>query len=459
MDDRVSGQPFSKQAWNIANLVFLISAIFQAAMSPYGIAQAIPESIAQSAEFCAPLPAPDGEIIHVSSVNDLQAALNNLAPDTTILLADGVYNLSGAYIWIDQPGVALRSASGDREAVLIDGGYTTTEIVTVAASDVTIADLTLRRAGTHPIHVVSTDAGDTLNTLIYNVRIIDPRQQAIKINPHAAGIYFPDDGTIACSQIELTDAGRAQVSGCYTGGVDAHQARGWTIRDNRIGGFWCQSGLSEHAIHLWRGSRDTIVERNILRDNARGVGFGLATSTEARTYPDDPCPAADGGYVGHYDGLIRNNFVFASRSELFASEYGFDCGICLWQACGAQVLHNTVASTQAPFSSIEWRYDYTDVQVINNLVTHNLRDRGGVAYTAGNLEYQPLTVFVAGGDGDLHLAPMASAAIDQGQALAPGACNHDIDGDPRPIGDGYDIGADEYGEPALIYLPVIIRRR
>jgi hypothetical protein len=33
--------------------------------------------------------------------------------------------------------------------------------------------------------------------------------------------------------------------------------------------------------------------------------------------------------------------VFANQSGLFASEYGFDCGICLWQACGAQVVNNT----------------------------------------------------------------------------------------------------------------------
>ena len=118
---------------------------------------------------------------------------------------------------------------------------------------------------------------------------------------------------------------------------------------------------------------------------------------------------------------------------MFASDYGFDCGICLWQACGAQVLHNTVVSTQAPFSSIEWRFDHTDADIINNLVSHNLMNRGGAASLDGNLENQPLSLFVDGANGDLHLAESADVAIDHGVLLSAGLCDDDLDGDARPI--------------------------
>jgi hypothetical protein len=412
------------------------------------IAASPPLAFAQSGAACPPLPAPAGNLVHASSVAELENAVNSATSGATILVADGVYNLNGVYLRFDVPNVTLRSASGNRQAVVLDGNYVTTEIIQIVASNITIADLTLREAYYHPIHVMTTGGSHTLNTLIYNVHILDPGEQAIKINPAVAS-YYPDDGVIACSRIELTDAGRPHIrNNCYTGGVDAHQARGWTIRDNQIEGFWCPSGLSEHGIHLWRGSRDTLVERNVLRDNARGIGFGLATSGDARTYPDNPCPGAGGGYVDHYDGIIRNNFVFASRSGLFASQYGFDCGICLWQACGAQVLHNTVASTQAPFSSIEWRFSNTEADIVNNLVSHSLRERDGAsASLAGNLEDVPLSLFVDGTGGDLHLASTATAAIDQGAPLAGGQCDDDIDGAVRPIGLGRDIGADEYGLP------------
>ncbi len=408
-----------------------------------------PDSTLASANLCAPLDPPAGPTISVDTVAELENAVNTAVSGDTILVADGIYNLNGVYLRIDTPNVTLRSASGNREAVVLDGNYDTTEIIQVVASNVTIADITLREAYYHPIHVMSGDTSDTLNTRIYNVHIIDPGEQAIKINPVAAGMY-PDDGLIACSHIELTDAGRPHIrNNCYTGGVDAHQAEGWVIRDNLVEGFWCDNGLSEHGIHLWRGSRDTLVERNVLNNNARGIGFGLVDSGDARTYPDDPCPSAGGGYVDHYGGIIRNNFVFANRASLFASEYGFDCGICLSQACGAQAFNNTVVSTQAPFSSIEWYLDNTDVEIMNNLVSHNLRDRGGSSVLANNLENAPLTLFVDGVNGDLHLRDTAVTAIDQAVALTE--VTDDIDGDGRFSGAAPDIGADEY-TPSLSLL-------
>jgi hypothetical protein len=403
------------------------------------------ERVHAADELCLPLPPPSGPIIHVSSVSELWDAVSGAPSGTTILVADGSYHLDGAYLRFATPGVTLRSASGDREAVVLDGDYVTTEIVQIVASDVTIADLTLREAYHHPIHVMSSEGGDTTGTLIYNVHIVDPGEQAIKINPAATGAY-PDGGVVACSHIELTEGGRPHIrNNCYTGGIDAHQARGWRIHDNLIAGFWCPNGLSEHGIHLWRGCRDTIVERNILRNNARGIGFGLATGGDGRSYPDDPCPDAS-GYVDHYGGVIRNNVVFAGDGDLFGSQHGFDCGICLWNACGALVAHNTVASTLAPFSSIEWRYPNTDPDLINNLVTHNLIARdGAAASTSGNLPGAPLSLFVDGAGGDLHLVPTAAEAIDQ--VAAPAGVVDDVDGDPRPIGAASDIGADEYGAP------------
>jgi hypothetical protein len=170
---------------------------------------------------------------------------------------------------------------------------------------------------------------------------------------------------------------------------------------------------------------------------------------DLRTYSPDPCPSASSGYVDHYGGIIRNNFVFANDSGLFDSPDGFDSGISLWQACGAWVVHNTVASTQQPTaSSIEWRFDHTDVDLVNNLASYRLWDRGGTARQASNLEYQPLSLFADGSGGDLHLISTATSAIDQGAAVASGTCDDDLDGDSRPIGSARDVGADEYGIPA-----------
>lgn len=414
---------------------------------------------AQAVNYCAGLAAPVGRIVDVDSVAELESAVNNAISGDTIRVADGTYALNGVYLRMDTPNVTLRSASGNREAAVLDGNYQTEEIVQIVASNVTVADLTLREAYYHPIHVMSGSSSHTLNTLIYNVHIIDPGEQAIKINPAATG-YYTDNGEIACSHIELTYVGRPHIrNDCYTGGIDAHQSQNWTIRDNRIEGFWCSNGLSEHAIHLWNTSRDPIIERNILRDNARGIGLGMSTSGTGRTYPDNPCPGAS-GYVDHFGGIVRNNFIAANEASLFASEYGFDCGICLWNACSARLLHNTVytANPANTFSSIEWRFLNTTAEITNNLVNHPMRERdGATGILSGNLTNALAAWFGSPATGNLHLTSAASSAIDK--VTAASGVTTDIDGDPRPQGAASDVGADEYRVlTRRISLPIVRRR-
>src|SRR5262249_26862819 len=128
----------------------------------------------------------------------------------------------------------------------------------------------------------------------------------------------------------------------YTGGLDAHQAWGWTIRDNTIRNIYCSSSfadVAEHAIHIWNASRDPLVERNVLINNARGIGLGLGDVGGQRIYPDDPLAGSgllpeDVQVIG---GIVRNNMVFGSIPE-------FDTGIGFEQVWNAKVFHNTVYS-------------------------------------------------------------------------------------------------------------------
>lgn len=390
---------------------------------------------------CDPLPPPSGNVIAVapSDAGKLQALAYGAKDGDTLLLDDGTYHLGGAYLQF-VAGATLRSKSGDPTKVILDGDWQSSEIVQIAASHATIADVTLARAVNHPIHVVSTPSGDTVGTLIYHVIVLDPGEQGIKINADGSG-HHVDGGTVACSTIQLTDDGRQHVmNNCYTGGVDAHDAEGWVVRDNHIDGFYCSQGLSEHGVHFWTGCRGTVVERNVITNCARGIGFGLGQGTQNRTYADGPCPGV--ASAGHYLGVIRNNFVAAFDPALFASASGFDTGIGLEDACGAVVAHNTVSSTSAPFASIDVRFPHSNPILANNLVTHgiSLRDGASPASSQGNVEMAPASLFAAPDKGDLHLVAGASA-IDQGSSVAGAPVPADIDGqtrDQKP-----DIGADE----------------
>ena len=401
---------------------------------------------------CDPLPPPTGVVVDVypADAPSLAGIVAAAASGTTIRLHDGYYDLScgdaGCRLAFSTPGVTLRSASGNRDGVVLDGAYLTNELVSIYAGGVVIADLTLMHAYDHPLHISGLAGSPISGILLHNLRVVDPGQQGIKVNPNVDG--YVDDSTLECSSIELTDAGRTFIrDNCYTGGIDVHMAQGWLVRRNRISGFWCNDGLSEHGIHFWRSCRDTVVEENVILDCARGIGFGLGSTGTARVYPDDPYPGV--GYKGHIDGVIRNNFVAVASAGLLASPDGFDTGIGLEQAYGAKVVHNTVASTQEPLSSsIEWRFPNSVVEVFNNLASSDLLARDGASAVAGgNLEYAPLIWLTDVAAGDLHLTAAAGAAVDAGVLLPAGLADTDFDGDVRDASP--DVGADELGTGAI----------
>ncbi len=291
-----------------------------------------PDAPSPPASECAKLPAPTGTVVNVTPAQaaSLPGIVAAAKSGTTILLGDGSYVMQGTEsqrrLTFAVSGVTLRSASGDRSKVVIDGEYKTNEIVFVSASDVTIAHLTIKRAVDHLIHVTGAP-GNVKNTRLHDLALIDSGEQFVKVNGDGNG-NWADNGRLECSYLELTAAGRPHVEpnpgGCYTGGIDGHGAWGWQVRLNTFKGIYCDgAGLAEHAVHFWTGSRDTLVERNQILSCARGIGFGLGQSGAARTYSPDPYPAV--AYKGHIDGIIRNNLIHV---EPAVSPY-YDTGIGL----------------------------------------------------------------------------------------------------------------------------------
>jgi hypothetical protein len=388
---------------------------------------------------CRPLAAASGPTIRVRPVqaSRLPAIVSRAPAGATILLADGRYRL-GSTLVVSTARLTIRSLSGRPGAVVLDGSYFTGDLVAVAASDVTIAEVTLTRASYHLVHIVPRDAGPTVRRVrLYRLRLLDGAEQFEKVNPNAARSAFVDEGRVECSSFRLTDRGRPHVPSnflpCYTGGIDAHGARDWIVRLNRFESIRCGEGLAEHAVHFWTGSRDTLVERNTIVDCARGIGFGLGERTDwARRYQDE----AGEGYVGHYGGIIRNNVVVASRPAM-------DTGIGLEQARGARVHHNTVyagARAAGYFSSLDYRFANTAADIRNNLVTRITARNGATATLARNVESVPARWFRNPARLDFHLSPAAAGAVDRGVSVS--AAGLDIDGKPHAVGPP-DIGADE----------------
>lgn len=69
-----------------------------------------------------------GNTISVNSNQalELQNFIDSANVGDVILFEVGVYNLSGVNLWISKPGISLRSASGNPDAVILDGNYQST---------------------------------------------------------------------------------------------------------------------------------------------------------------------------------------------------------------------------------------------------------------------------------------------------------------------------------------------
>jgi hypothetical protein len=390
---------------------------------------------------CAPLPDSGGTVVNVapSDAGSLHQMVLDAAANTTFVLADGTYAIAST-LQLSKSGMTLRSASDDATKVIIDGQYQVNELVQITASDVTVAHVTLTRAVHHPIHATVPGGGvDVKNTLIYGAVITDSGQQFVKVNPIQGQPGYVDDGRVECTVFRMTDAGRPNIEsccgGCYTGGIDAHASWNWVVRNNRFEGIYCDNGgLAEHAIHFWKGARGTLVENNVIVDCARGIGFGLDGGVGERVYPDNP---HGGEMLAHYDGIIRNNVIWAQIPY-------FDTGIELHIAKEPHVFHNTVVSADSVtsfFSSIDYRFPETFAVIQNNL-TRKITQRDGAQGTVShNLESTPLSHFVNAPGLDFHLVAGAATAIDQGTPV--GEAGIDIDGETHDVG-APDLGADEH---------------
>jgi hypothetical protein len=320
----------------------------------------------------------------VGNTKELVKAVARARSGDTILVDDGIYHLSRPIV-LRTPGVTLRGRSGDRDRVVLRGqGLTELDVgvaVAIGASDVTVADLTIGWVRFHAIQVRGEAAPQRV--VIHNVRLADTGQQLLK-GSTAHDARRAVDGLIACSLFEYSDAAPSD----YTNGIDMLAADRWTVRDNvirRVRGP-VPSRSAGPAILFWAGSRQIVIERNLVLDSFRGIAAGL----KPQSYGPDV-----------EDCSIRNNVVV--NLEPWADE-----GIEANAARDVRIHHNTVLVEGTLPWSVSVRYPDTAATVQNNLISRRIAGRNGATLSeAGNVDGAQRTWFVDAAGGDFHLGPGA----------------------------------------------------
>jgi hypothetical protein len=284
----------------------------------------------------------------------------------------------------------------------------------VQGSDFCVRDLTLGWVANHGIQIQGEQNAD--RPIVSNIRFVDTYEQMLKTS--AGGAEFSDSGLVEGCLFEYSAGIGPQY---YIGGIDCHRSRHWIVRDNVFKDIRSPSGsIAEHAIHFWNNSEHTLVERNLIITCDRGIGFGLGSSQ-------------------HTGGIIRNNMIYHDSTEGFA-----DVGIGLETAPDAEVYNNSIFFGNGYPNAIEYRWPATiNVFIANNLTNRAIIARdGATGIDTNNVENAQPGWFVDIGMGDLHLDYSVGTVVDQGIFIS--GLTDDFDGESRPQGAGYDIGADEY---------------
>jgi len=307
------------------------------------------------------LPACNKASLSVSMTDDLQSALDNAESGDTILLQDGIYKIQPKTwaIQISKSNLTIRSKSGNREDVVIEGlgmhaqrqhGFF------VRGDNITIADLTIQNVRNH---CVQTAPGvDRLH--IQNCILRNAGEQIVKV-PTDQKKDPAEGGVIEGCLLEYSAGIGPRY---YIGGIDVHNGKGWIVRDNIFKFIRSPGGqIAEHAVHFWNNSVNTLVEKNQIITCDRGIGFGMNDK-------------------GHSGGIIRDNRIYHDGSPGFN-----DVGIILESSPDTQISNNTIFLKNDYPNAIECRFPATkNVRIFNNKTNKKIRMRNGATALLRNNE-------------------------------------------------------------------------
>jgi len=305
--------------------------------------------------------------ISINSVAQLKREIsyaNNNKGHVSLDIEDGVYQL-GHTLDIKSDYIALTSKSGRPENVIIQGGKAKNSgipvLIKVFSNHFSIDGITLQNAKAHLIQIAGEDNADY--AVIRNCILQDSYQQLVKISydKKKRPEISADFGLIENSIFQYTDG---MGPNFYIGGVDLHAGNSWIIRDNKFKDIASPGrSVSEHAIHAWTNSYNTIVENNVIEDCDRAIGFGLFNSNENPSI-----------VYQHKGGYIRNNLITHTRNnDPFA-----DVGIILEDSADTLIEGNKIWLEHDYPNAIEYRFPSThDVVIKDNITNKNIVSRNG----------------------------------------------------------------------------------
>ncbi len=290
-------------------------------------------------------------------------------------------------------------------------------------------------------------------------------------------LWYCDGSRISGSRIVSNTANTAGEG--YGGGLFAEgggititantimsNTAGAPTTDSRGGGLDLQYGYGSNALIA-----GNVIRGNLAAADGKGYGGGLRLFYSKAIVDSNVIIGNRATYGGGID--TTNSAFFTATNNFLAQNSGG--GVYCWALPGPSyglLVHNTIA--QDGLAGV-WLMQNSSLTLTNNIiVSHttgiyarsgftnsvladytlfygNTNDTEGSIITSTHAITGRDPLFLDPATGNYHLRA-GSPAVDAGITVPWLA--EDIDGDPRPIGAGYDIGADE---ARFVYLPLVLR--
>ncbi len=300
------------------------------------------------------LPEPDGHVLRVKTVDELLTASKAVQPGGTILVADGHYMLP-RYFDLTADNVTLRSESGDRHKVVLDGTNSRHgELVGITgATGVTIASITVQNVKWNGIKINSNHGAERVT--IHNCVIHNVWQRGVKAPamPKAQGDKGPRGCVIRYCLFyndrpkqfadDETDTDKT-FNGNYIGGIDVKNTIDWTITDNVFIGIQGRTREGRGCIYISENGRGCRIERNVFLNCDIAIALGN--------------PSLGYSPLHAIDCIARNNFIS-------------DCpetGILACYTQGCRIERNTVHDPESPQGRQIWVQNSNEALQVNNNV-------------------------------------------------------------------------------------------
>lgn len=274
---------------------------------------------------------------------------------------------------------------------------------------------------------------------------------------HGGGLYLYYASPTLENNIIITNvASTVSRAWAYGGGLYINESAA-TLEGNIVRGNFASTAARGYGggVHL-QDSDATLKGNEIISNTASAIGFGYG----------------GGLYVSHGSITLINNVVADNHADIDGSGLRFRGAS--WYPIEGHLLHNTIAHNHGSGQGICVK-EYATLTLTNTILAGHTGE--AITITAGSTATMAGTLWRnsgldTGGEGlvisstnvysaplfadpnvwDYHLAE-GSPAVDAGVNTD---VDDDIDGDSRPQGGGYDLGADERAGYS-IYLPLVLR--